>query len=424
MAPWTFAFCHSSKDLRNLHMPPGAHAQITGWGKALPSKVLTNVELETLVDTTAEWIYSRTGIRERRIAGPDESTFTLATRAARAAIAVADLSPARIDLVIVCTFSPEFGGMPSTASLVQHAIGATRAGAFDLNAACSGFVYGLAVAQAMIGAGVHETVLVIGAETMSRLLDWNDRATCVLFGDGAGAVLLQATDRPTGVLSCVLGSDGSGGELLSVPAGGSRAPASTETVQGAQHFIKMNGKEVYKFAVGALPRSVRQAAAQAGIALSDVDLFIPHQANIRIIRSAAETLDVPMERVFTNVDRYGNTSAASIPIALCEAVEEGRLREGQKVVVAGFGGGLSWGAAAIEWTGAHTGAPNDTGAEVQRPLHDELADTGSTVPMPAAGTWVQTLQQVDTQAIDPEWGRGVDPRTGNSIDAPPARLKP
>ena len=239
--------------------------------------------------------------------------------------------------------------MPSTASMLQDAIGASNAGAFELNAACSGFVYGLAMAHAMIASGLHRTVLLVGAETMSRILDWTDRATCVLFGDGAGAVLLQATERETGVLSCVLGSDGSGGEWLSVPSGGSRAPASLQTVQDASHFIKMNGKEVYKFAVSALPRSVRQAVEKAGIRLEDVDLFIPHQANIRIIRSSAEALGVPMEKVFTNVDRYGNTSAASIPIALCEAVEAGLVEEGTKLVLAGFGGGLSWGAAVVEW---------------------------------------------------------------------------
>ena len=325
------------------------HAQIVGWGKALPERVLTNQELERIVDTTDEWIRSRTGIRERRIVGTGESTLTLAAGAARDAIRTSGVSPEAIDLVIVSTFTPEFGGMPSTASMLQDAIGASNAGAFDLNAACSGFVYGMAMAHAMIASGLHRTVLLVGAETMSRILDWTDRATCVLFGDGAGAVLLQATDRETGVLSCVLGSDGSGGEWLSVPSGGSRAPASLQTVQDASHFIKMNGKEVYKFAVSALPRSVRQAVAKARITLEDVDLFIPHQANIRIIRSSAEALGVPMEKVFTNVDRYGNTSAASIPIALCEAVEAGLVYEGTKLVLAGFGGGLSWGAAVVEW---------------------------------------------------------------------------
>ena len=325
------------------------HARIVGWGKALPARTLTNKELERMVDTTDEWIRTRTGIRERRIAGPGETTLSLAAGAAREAIQVAGVPPAEIDLVIVSTFTPEFGGMPSTASMLQDAIGASNAGAFDLNAACSGFVYGLALAHAMIASGLHRTVLLVGAETMSRVLDWTDRATCVLFGDGAGAVVLTACNSPGGVLSCVLGSDGSGGALLSVPSGGSRTPASLQTVQDASHFIKMNGKEVYKFAVSALPRSVRQAVAKANLTLGDIDLFIPHQANIRIISSAAEALGVSMEKVFTNVERYGNTSAASIPIALCEAIEAGLVRHGTKLVLAGFGGGLSWGAAVVEW---------------------------------------------------------------------------
>jgi 3-oxoacyl-[acyl-carrier-protein] synthase-3 len=328
----------------------GSNARIVGWGKALPERVLTNRELEQMVETTDQWIRTRTGIRERRIAGPGESTLTLAAQAARHALTTAGVPPARLDLIVVCTFSPEFGGMPSTASLVQHAVGAERAGAFDLNAACSGFIYGLAMAQAAIVAGLHETVMVVGAETMSRLLDWKDRSTCVLFGDGAGAVVLQATPEQTGMLSCVLGSDGSGGELLSVPGGGSRVPATLQSVQDAQHYIRMNGKEVYKFAVTTLPRAAREAVVRAGIDVHDVDLFIPHQANVRIIQSAAEALGIPADRIFINVDRYGNTSAASIPIALCEAVEQERVRQGDKLLLAGFGGGLSWGAAVVDWS--------------------------------------------------------------------------
>ena len=326
-----------------------SRARIAGWGKALPRRVLSNAELEGMVDTSDDWIRSRTGIRERRIAGPDESTFTLAVEAAREALAVAGVAPSEVDLVVVCTFSPEFGGMPSTASLVQDALGASRAGAFDLNAACSGFIYGLALAQGLIVSGMQRTVLVIGAETMSRLLDWSDRSTCVLFGDGAGAVVLQAGEGPDGLLSSVLGSDGSGGELLWIPGGGSRQPASAESVQTAQHFIRMNGKEVYRFAVSAAPRASRQAVQQAGLSMDQIDLFVPHQANVRIILSAAGALGIPLERTFVNVDRYGNTSAASIPIALCEAVEEGRVRPGAHVLLAGFGGGLTWGASVLRW---------------------------------------------------------------------------
>ena len=305
-----------------------SRARIAGWGKALPRRVLSNAELEGMVDTSDDWIRSRTGIRERRIAGPDKSTFTLAVEAAREALAVAGVAPSEVDLVVVCTFSPEFGGMPSTASLVQDALGASRAGAFDLNAACSGFIYGLALAQGLIVSGMQRTVLVIGAETMSRLLDWSDRSTCVLFGDGAGAVVLRAGDGPDGILSSVLGSDGSGGELLSIPGGGSRQPASAESVETAQHFIRMNGKEVYRFAVSAAPRASRQAVQQAGLSMDEIDLFVPHQANVRIILSAAGALGIPLERTFVNVDRYGNTSAASIPIALCEAVEQDRCGRG------------------------------------------------------------------------------------------------
>ena len=326
-----------------------SRARIAGWGKALPRRVLSNAELEGMVDTSDDWIRSRTGIRERRIAGPDESTFTLAVEAAREALAVAGVAPSEVDLVVVCTFSPEFGGMPSTASLVQDALGASRAGAFDLNAACSGFIYGLALAQGLIVSGMQRTVLVIGAETMSRLLDWSDRSTCVLFGDGAGAVVLRAGEGPDGLLSSVLGSDGSGGELLWIPGGGSRQPASAESVETAQHFIRMNGKEVYRFAVSAAPRASRQAVQQAGLSMDEIDLFVPHQANVRIILSAAGALGIPLERTFVNVDRYGNTSAASIPIALCEAVEEGRVRPGAHILLAGFGGGLTWGASVLRW---------------------------------------------------------------------------
>ncbi|HEX2035951.1 MAG TPA: beta-ketoacyl-ACP synthase III [Chloroflexota bacterium] len=328
----------------------GSHAHIVGWGKALPERVLTNADLEEKMDTSDEWIRTRTGIRERRIAGPQESTFTLALDAGRRALEIGGLAPQELDLVIVCTFSPEFGGMPSTASLVQDALGAVKAGAFDLNAACSGFIYGLAMAQAMITAGLHDSVLVIGAETMSRLLDWSDRSTCVLFGDGAGAVLLRASDQPGGMLSCALGSDGSGAELLYIPAGGSRRPPSAQTVRDEMHFIRMNGREVYKFAVTAAPRAAKEAIARAGLTVSEINLFIPHQANTRIILSAAATLGLPPERVFINVDRYGNTSAASIPLALCEAVEARRLAPGDNVLLTGFGGGLTWGAAVLQWT--------------------------------------------------------------------------
>ena len=325
------------------------YAQIVGWGKALPSRVMTNGELSQIVSTSDEWIRTRTGIRARRIAGPRETTASLAEQAAQAAIETADIHPAHIDLVIVCTFSPEFGGMPSVASLVQDAIGAERAGAFDINAACAGFMYGLAVAQSMIVSGQCDTVLLIGSETLSRFLDWSDRTTCILFGDGAGAMVLQATEERTGILSSVLGSDGSGAELLTIPAGGSRQPASPQTIMDRQHYIRMNGREVYKFAVKVMGNVAQEALERAGLSASDVDLFIPHQANLRIIESAASALGLPAERVFVNVQSYGNTSSASIPIALCEAIDEGLVKADDRLVFVGFGGGLAWGAAVVQW---------------------------------------------------------------------------
>lgn len=323
-------------------------ARIVGWGSAVPSRVVTNFDLEKLVETDDEWIRSRTGISERRIAGPKETTGTLAIRAAQRALQVADLSPSKIDLVIVATTTPDYP-MPAVASLVQDGIGASHAGAFDVNAACSGFVYALAVANGMVASGQCENVLLIGADTLTRLVDWTDRSTCVLFGDGAGAVILQSSDDPTGVLAVTLGSDGSGYQSLYIPAGGSRTPNTPETLQSRQNFIKMKGGEVYRFAVGTVASATQTVLGQAGLTVDDIDLFIPHQANIRIIQSAAKALKIDPEKVFSNVHHYGNTSAASIPIALCEAVDEGKVRAGDHIVMVGFGAGLSWGATLVQW---------------------------------------------------------------------------
>jgi 3-oxoacyl-[acyl-carrier-protein] synthase-3 len=324
------------------------YAQVTGWGSAVPTRVLTNVDLEKMVDTSDEWIRSRTGISERRVAGPKESTSSLAIRAAQQALQVADLNPRELDLVIVATTSPDYP-MPSVAAMVQDGIGAARAGAFDLNAACSGFVYALSVAHSMIASGTFDNILVVGAETLSRWVDWTDRGTCVLFGDGAGAVVLQRTEMETGIRSCVLGSDGSGVGLLHVPAGGSRTPLTPELIQSRQGYIKMKGSEVYRFAVHVMVQAAQQALAAAGMSIDEIDLFIPHQANIRIIQSAMKTLKVPPEKIFTNVERYGNTSAASIPIALCEAISEGRVKSGANLLLVGFGAGLSWGSTVLNW---------------------------------------------------------------------------
>lgn len=329
------------------HAPP--YVKIAGWGKYLPERVMPNAELESLVDTSDEWIRARTGIQERRIAAPEETTCSLAVQAARQALDRAGLAPADLDLVIVATCTPDYASMPSTASLVQHALGASRAGAFDLNAVCSGFLYGLATGSQFILSGAYRTVLVVGAEVFTRILDWQDRSTCVLFGDAAGAVVLAGSDEPGGLLSFVLGSDGSGACSLYVPAGGSRAPASAETVAQRQHYVKMDGREVFRFATTVVPESVSQALAQAGLGPDDMDLLIPHQANVRIIDAAVRRLKIADDAVFANVQKYGNTSAASIPVALCEAIEEGRVRPGSTVVLAGFGAGLSWGAAVWKW---------------------------------------------------------------------------
>lgn len=329
--------------------PGGRYAQIVGWGMAVPEKVLTNNDLAKAVDTTDEWIVSRTGIRERRIAaGERESTAALALRAARAALLVADLAPNQLDLVIVATATPEYV-FPSTASLVQDGLGASAAGAFDLSAGCSGFIYGLSLAANAVRSGAADHVLVVGAETLSRITDWTDRNTCVLFGDGAGAVVVSTCAERCGVLATELGSDGSGGQLLIMPAGGSRNPASHETVSSGGHFIKMNGREVFRFATTQVPKATEAVVRKAGWEFGDLALIIPHQANTRIIESAAKRLNMPLEKFFINLERYGNTSAASIPIALCEAIAAGRVQPGDKIVTVGFGAGLTWAAAAIEW---------------------------------------------------------------------------
>ena len=327
-------------------MPKFAH--IVGWGKYVPHTILTNADLEKMVDTSDEWIRSRTGIEARRIASREESTSTLAINAARQALAVANVDPLKLDMIIVATTTPDYF-FPSTACLVQDALGAAHAAAFDLSAACSGFIYGLSMARDSIVAGSSRYVLVIGAEVFSRIIDWQDRNTCVLFGDGAGAVLLAASDVPGGVLATALGADGSGAELLIVPGGGSRHPASQETVAQKLHTVRMNGREVFRFATRVMTRASKEVADAAHVPLEDIELVIPHQANSRIIESAAKSLKLSDDKVYSNLSRYGNTSAASIPIALCEAIEEKRIQPGDHLILVGFGGGLTWGAALVQW---------------------------------------------------------------------------
>jgi 3-oxoacyl-[acyl-carrier-protein] synthase-3 len=317
---------------------------------AVPDKVLTNEDLAKMVDTNDEWIVSRTGIRERRIAGSDQSTASLASDAAMRALEVANVHPGDLDMIILSTSTPEYI-FPATASLVQDQIGAVKAGAFDLLAACTGFVYAINLGSQAIKSNGAENVLIIGSETLSRVVNWKDRNTCILFGDGAGAFVMQASEEPGGVLSAVLRSDGSGMDLLSVPGGGSRHPSSMQTLYDGLHYIQMNGREVFRFATRVMAEATQQTVESAQLTMDDIQLLIPHQANQRIIEAAARRLDYPMEQVMVNVDRYGNTSTASIPIATVEALEQGRLKPGDNTVMVAFGSGLTWGAALVQWSG-------------------------------------------------------------------------
>jgi 3-oxoacyl-[acyl-carrier-protein] synthase III len=323
------------------------HAAVTGWGMAVPDRVLTNHELSQMVDTSDEWIVSRTGIRERRIVELDESATSMSIQAGVAACEKAGIDPADVDLVIVGTYTADHQ-MPSVASLVQNALGARRAGAFDVNAACSGFVYALAVGSQFIESGVYSKVLVIGTDIASRFLDYTDRSTCILFGDGAGAVVLQASDADEGLLSIVLGSDGSAGHHLTLGDNTNLGGLNgTRTVDRA--FMKMNGPEVFRFAVKVMGEAAAEAVIKAGLTFGDIDLLVPHQANLRIIDTAAKRLELPRDRVWVNVDRYGNTSSASVPICLVEAVDAGAIQDGMNVVVVAFGGGLTWAAGVLRW---------------------------------------------------------------------------
>jgi len=323
-------------------------SRIAGLGRYVPRRVLTNADLERMVDTTDEWITVRTGIKERRVAAPEEATSDLAVEAAREALEQAGVDASDLDLILVGTASPDMI-FPATACLVQERLGAKRAGAVDISAACSSFVYALSLAHGQVVSGLAERVLVVGADTLSRITNWKDRATCVLFGDSAGAAVVVPSDGERGLLSFWLGADGGGGSVLSLPAGGSRLPASYETVERAQHYIHMNGPEVFKFASRIIPRAIEEACQRAGLSVEEVDVFIPHQANVRIIQAAAERLGQPREKFYVNVHKYGNTSSASVPVALYEAVEEGRVRPGDLVVLVAFGGGLTWASCALRW---------------------------------------------------------------------------
>lgn len=339
----------------------GRPVTISGVGTHLPSTVVTNDDLAAVIDTSDEWVRQRTGIHERRVAAPGLSSSDLGIPAGREALQDAHLSPEDIDLVITASISPD-QIMPATASRVAHLLGCVNAGSFDVLAGCTGFVYALAMATGTVAGGLHEHVLVVGAEAISRIIDPEDRSTAILFGDGAGAVVVSALPEPSalgmdgtarsprGILGYDLGNDGAGGEFLAIPAGGSRVPASQETVSERMHYMKMNGAEVYKFATRVIARSARRVLERCGRDVAEIDLFVPHQANLRIIEAAAKRLGVPAEKTYTNLQRYGNTSCASIPLCLAEARAEGRLKKGHLVLLMGFGAGLTWGACLMEWT--------------------------------------------------------------------------
>ncbi|HEX8982402.1 MAG TPA: beta-ketoacyl-ACP synthase III [Ktedonobacterales bacterium] len=324
------------------------YSAITGWGKYVPEKTLTNADLEKIVDTSDEWITSRTGIKKRHIAAPSESASSFSVNAAREALERAGIEGKDLDLIIVATVSYDYR-FPSTANLVQHALGA-QCGAFDMQAACTGFIYAMTVAHQFITTGAAKHVLVVGVELLSRVVNYEDRATCILFGDGAGAVVLSASDEPGGLLGFTLGSDGAKPELLYIPAGGSKEPLTEQGLREGRQWVQMQGSEVFKFATRIMGTAMEEALAHAGMSVDDMDLFIPHQANLRIIESATKRLGLPMEKVFVNIQEYGNTSAAAVPIALCEAIEQGRIQQGQHVGMVAFGAGLTWAAAVVKWT--------------------------------------------------------------------------
>jgi 3-oxoacyl-[acyl-carrier-protein] synthase-3 len=326
----------------------GISVGILGTGKYVPERRLTNKELEQLVETNEEWIVSRTGIKERRIADPSQATSDLAYEASIRALEAAGITADQLDLIVVATITPDMF-FPSTACILQEKLGAKKAAAYDLSAACSGFIYGLANASGFIATGMYRYVLVIGAECLSRITDYTDRNTCILFGDGAGAVVLGEVPEGRGFKSFKLGADGAGGDLLRICGGGSRVPSTEQSVSEGRHFIEMNGRDVFKFAVRVMGSAADEALGIANLDKADIDLLIPHQANIRIIQSAIERLSLPEEKCMINLDRYGNMSSASIPVALAEAVEEGRVKEGDNIVLVGFGGGLTWGASVITW---------------------------------------------------------------------------
>lgn len=323
-------------------------AGIVGIGSYLPEKVLTNADLEKMVETNDEWITTRTGIKERRIADEGSATSDLAIEAARRALDDAGVKPEEIDLIVLSTATPDMF-FPATACIVQEKLGCVNAAGFDLLAGCSGFVYALSVGSQFINTGLYKNVLVIGSDTLSRITDWQDRATCVLFGDGAGAAVLQPVEKGQGILAIELGANGQYGDVLYMPGGGSRIPATNESVDAREHYIKMSGQGLFKIAVKVMGDAATKALENAGIKQDEIDWLVPHQANYRIIEAAAKRLGLDMDKVYVNLDKYGNTSTATIPIALDEAVKSGKIKKGDNVVLVGFGAGLTWAASVMKW---------------------------------------------------------------------------
>jgi 3-oxoacyl-[acyl-carrier-protein] synthase-3 len=359
-------------------------AHVTGWGRYVPAQVLTNADLERMVETNDEWIVARTGIRERRVAAADETTASMASVAALRAIHTAGIDAADIDMIILATLTPDYW-MPSTAALVKEAIGNQKAAAMDVSAACSGFVYAFATAQAYITSGMARHVLVIGAELLTRFLDYTDRSTCILFGDGAGAVVLSASDAPGGSLAVELTTEPQGAYMIWLPAGGAKSPPSSETIARGEHYIRMEGRETYRFATKTMATTALESVRKAGLQPDDIALFIPHQANVRIVEAVAKGLDLPMDRMYVNLDRYGNTSAASVPIALAEAVAEGRIEVGDNVTMVAFGAGFTSGAVTVEWTADPARAAGADAAVRPEDVHVRLpVDWDSVDPIPQA----------------------------------------
>ena len=322
---------------------------ISGIGSYVPDKVLTNDDLSKMVDTSHEWIVERTGIEQRRIVDEGTASSDLGIKAALKALEDANTSPEELDLIIVATATPDYL-FPSTACIIQDAIGAKNAAAFDLEAGCSGFVYGIATGSNFVMSGAYKKVLIVGAETLSKITNWEDRNTCVLFGDGAGACVLERCEKGYGILSFELGADGSGGDTLIVPAGGSKNPASLETVNNGDNYLRMEGREVFKFAVRKMPEATLKALEKANLGLEDLDFLVPHQANMRIIDAAAKKLKLSKEKICVNLNKYGNISSASVPVSLDEVVKDGRVKKGDNLVLVAFGAGLTWGSVAMKWS--------------------------------------------------------------------------